>query len=143
MAKQNTNHRFRIDLPDEWEDQTAHFFVGPEDSGVQHTLTLTIDNYLRTGDLALYAKLQTEQYLQSVSGAELLKDEQIVLDNGTPAWVAICKTVPSPDQIVLHKRVYVIQNDVGYVFGANFSRKTIKTIGKQVLQIIGSLVASN
>lgn len=141
MAR-NTNHRFSLKLPKGWEDQTVHFFMGPEDSGVQHSLTLVIDHYLSTSDLAEYAQLKTEQYLQSLSGGELIKNEQITLENGTPAWVAVCKTVPSEAQIVLQKRVYVIVDDIGYIFSSNSSRKTILTIGKQVEMIISSLVPS-
>ena len=142
MARTDSNHRFSLELPKGWEDQTVHFFMGPEDSGVQHSLTLTIDHYLSTDDLAEYAQQKTDQYLQSLSGGELIKSEQMTLEDGTPAWVAVCKTVPSKDQIVLQKRVYVIANDVGYIFCSNSSRKTIMTIGKQVQMIINSLVPS-
>jgi hypothetical protein len=126
-----------------WEDQTVHFFMGPDNSGVQHSLTLIVDHYLATDDLAEYAQQKTDQYLQSLSGAELTKSEQVTLDNGLPAWIAVCKTVPSEDQVVIQKRVYVIVDKVGYIFCANFSRKTIKTIGKLVMKIISSLVPTS
>lgn len=140
MGKTDSNHRFGLALPGEWEDQTVHMFMGPESSGVQHSLTMVVDMYLETDDLAEYADQQTEVFLSSLSGAELIKNEQVTLDSGKPAWVAVCKTVPSADQVLLQRRVYVLANNVGYIFTANFSRKTIKTVGKQVLQIINSLV---
>jgi len=140
MGKTDTNHRYSLALPGVWEDQTVHIFMGPEDSGVQHSLTMVVDMYLETGDLAEYADQQTEIFMASLSGAELIKNEQVTLDSGTPAWVAVCKTVPSANQVLLQRRVYVLANNTGYIFTANFSRKTIKTVGKQVLQIINSLV---
>ena len=108
MARSDTNHGFRLDLPKGWEDQTVHFFMGPDDSGTQHTLTVLVDHYLQTDDLEEYARSQTDQYLQSLPGAELVRSEQVVLDNGAPAWEAVCKTVPAENQIVFLKRVYVM-----------------------------------
>ena len=33
-----------LDLPDGWEDKTIYTYMGPDDSGVQHILTLVVDD---------------------------------------------------------------------------------------------------
>ena len=37
------NNLFKIELPDGWEDNTVHTFRGPDDSGVEHMVTLVVD----------------------------------------------------------------------------------------------------
>ena len=143
MAGTRANNRFRLELPKGWKDQSVHFYLGPEDSSVQHTLTLVIDNYVQTTDLAAYAGEQTDPIVQSIPSAELIKSEQIVLANGTPAWETVIKTVPAENQTALEKRVYVMFGSTAYIFMAHFSKKTIKTIGREVYQIISSLVPAD
>jgi hypothetical protein len=134
-----TNNQFRIELPKEWDDQTVHFFMGPFDSGAQHTLTLAIDPNLQTRDVIEFARLYTEPWVQALPNPEVLKNEATTLENGLPVCEVVCKSVPGPNEIVFHKRWYVIMGKNGLIFTGNFSKKTIKTIGLDVARIINSL----
>ncbi|HOP07524.1 MAG TPA: DcrB-related protein [candidate division Zixibacteria bacterium] len=134
-----TNNLFKIKLPKGWQDQTVHFFMGPKDSGFQHSLTLAIDPKPESDDLIEFARTYTAPWVQALPNADVLKNEQIHLDDGRPAYEVVCKSVPSEQQVLFHRRWYVIDHGVGYIFTGVFSKKTMKTIALDVLGIINSL----
>lgn len=134
-----SNNLFRITLPKEWEDQTVHFFMGPEDSGLKHTLTLLIDPKPESDDLVEFARTYTRPWAEALPNSDILKNEQIMLDNGLAAYEVVCKSVPSEKQVLFHRRWYVLDNGAGYIFTAIFSKKTMKTIALDVLRIVNSL----
>jgi hypothetical protein len=138
MAGSNNNDQFRIDLPDGWEDRTVHYFLGPEDSGVQHMLQLVVDRNASTDDVAEYARDRIDQIIETMPAAEILKEEEKTLPNGVPVYEAIYKWVPPNGNVTFQKLVYMIRDGVAYAFSANFSKKTLQTIGVEVDQIISS-----
>ncbi len=40
----NTNRRIHLDLSPGWEDHSIFFFKGPDQAGVQHSLSVQIDD---------------------------------------------------------------------------------------------------
>ena len=138
MVDANTNNNFLIILPDGWEDRTVHQFLGPDDSGVQHVLNLTIDPDPQTDDVEDYARDRIDQIVESMPAAEILKEEPKTLASGVEAYVAIYKWVPPNGNVTFQKLVYMICDGIAYSFSANFSKKTIKTIGVEVDRIIES-----
>lgn len=135
-----TNNQFIVSLPDGWSDTTAYIFQGPDDSGVQHTLSLTIDRDAATDSVEEYARERIDTVMETLQSAEVLKDEEVTV--GThKAYECVIKWIPSNDRIIFRKMVFVIVDGVGYSFAANFSKKTIKTIGVEVEKIIASLTA--
>lgn len=129
---------FLIKLPPDWEDQTIYTYMGPEDSGIQHLLTLVIDKYAGKTELADYVREKRDLTLNTMPGMEVLKEEQKILDSGFPAIETVFKWIPSDDNIIYRKQVFLIVDKIGYIFSANFSKKTIKTIGTEVDRIINS-----
>jgi hypothetical protein len=138
MAIAPTNNQFRIELPDGWEDRTIHQFMGPEDSGVQHILNLIVDRNASTDDVAEYARDRIDQIIETMPAAEILKEEPKTLGNGVEALEVVYKWVPPNGKVTFQKLVYMIREGVAYAFSANFSKKTIKTIGVEVDRIIES-----
>ena len=138
MTQQTTNAQFHIELPDDWEDRTIHQFLGPDDSGVQHTLNLVVDRNAATDDVSEYARDRIDQIVESMPAAEILKEEPKTLANGVEAYEAVYKWVSPNGKVTFQKLVYMIRDGVAYVFSANFSKKTIKTIGVEVDRIIDS-----
>jgi hypothetical protein len=134
----NTNNRFLITLPDRWSDRTVYLFQGPDDSGVQHNLQLVIEPETDAGDVAEYARTRIDNMMASLQGAEILKEEQKTLADGRAAYECVYKWIPVDGQINFNKVVYLMFDGVGYTFAANFSKKTIKTIGVEVDRIIES-----
>jgi len=138
MSQQKTNERFSVELPEGWEDQTVHLFMGPEDNGIQHSLGLTIDSNEEELDIEDYSQVRIDQMLETLQGIEILKKEMITLSNGNPVCRCIFKWIPVEDQIIFRKVVFMILDGSGYTFTANFSKKTLKTIGVEVDMIIDS-----
>lgn len=138
MVDSNTNDQFHIELPDGWEDRTVHQFLGPDDSGVQHVLNLVVDPNAQTDDVGGYARDRIDQIVESMPAAEIIKEESKTLANGVEAYAVVYKWVPPNGNVIFQKLVYMIRDGIAYSFSANFSKKTIKTIGVEVDKIIES-----
>ena len=115
-----------------------HQFLGPDDSGVQHVLNLVVDPNAQTDDVEDYARDRIDQIVESMPAAEILKEEQKMLASGVEAYEAVYKWVSPNGKVTFQKLVYMIRDGVAYTFSANFSKKTIKTIGVEVDRIIES-----
>ena len=76
--------------------------------------------------------------IETMPAAELLKEEEKTLPNGAPVYEVIYKWVPANEKVVFQKLVYMIRDGVAYSFSANFSKKTIKTIGAEFDEIVNS-----
>lgn len=129
---------FIVDLPDGWDDRTVYLFMGPDDSGVQHTMQLVIDPDTGGADLEEYALNRIDATMEALQGAEILKKEEKTLSNGLPAFECVYKWIPVDNQIIFKKNIYIIIDGVGYSFSGNFSKKTLKTIGVEMDRIIDS-----
>lgn len=136
MSKEERIPPFHLDLPDGWEDRTVYLFMGPDDSGVQHMMQLTVDPDVEESDLAEYARVRIDNIMASLQGAEILKEEEKTLSDGRNAYELVYKWVPVEGQINFNKVVYLLIDGAGYTFTANFSKKTIKTIGVEVDRMI-------
>jgi len=130
--------QFKIDLPDGWEDQTMYTFKGPDDSGVQHNLVLMIDTEPGGLDLNTYADLRIESLKNTLSGFELMGKREKELKSGHKAYEIVYKWAPGESKILIQKQVFTIIGKKAYNFTSSFSKKTIKTIGVQVDEIIDS-----
>ena len=130
--------QLKIDLPDGWEDQTVYTFKGPDDSGVQHNLVLMIDDQVESADLLTYAKMRIEALKNTLAGLEIMGEREKELKSGHKAYEVVYKWIPVENKTLVQKQVYIIIDNTGYNFTASFSKKTIKTIGKQVDEIIAA-----
>ena len=135
-----SNNRFKIELPEDWEDQTVHYYMGPEESGLQHSLSLQVDPQPNTDELSDYARERIDQVLESIPGAEVLKEEEKQLPGGVPAYEAVYKWVPSENKVVFQKMVFVKHDKTMYNFSAAFTKKTIKTLGVEVDRMIAEFI---
>ncbi len=135
-----TNNLFRIELPEEWLDQTVHYFLGPEDSGIQHSLTLFVDDNPDTDDLEEYARERVDQTVQALPDVEILKEETRDLSNGITVYETISKWIPPEGQPSFRKHLFLMYDKKAYTFTGDFSKKTLKTIGAEVDQMIESFV---
>jgi hypothetical protein len=135
-----TNNRFRISLPDGWEDQTAYTFMGPEAKGQRHMLNLVIDRTLVDTDLTEFALDRIQPIKDAMPDIETLKEEQRTLATGVAAYEWVYKMVPAAGQIVFHKHVYLIIGKQGFTFSATFSKQSFKTVGVEVDRMIESFL---
>jgi hypothetical protein len=135
----NQNYLFKVTLPDSWKDTTVHTFMGPEDSGVQHNMTLVVDKEDEYFELAGYVAERRDQMLETLQGIEILKDEQKNLTNGTPGWELVYKWIPVEGTVIFQKMRFLLIDKAIYTVSCNFSKKTIKTIGMEFEGIVESI----
>jgi hypothetical protein len=134
-------NRFNFKLPDGWQDETVHRFKGPEDSGVEHALTLVVDRSAGRAKVEDYARERIDASMEAMQPSEILNEGPKQLGSGVSAYEAVIKWVPVDDEIIFRKLTFVIDSGTGLMFAANFSKKTIKTIGHDVDRIIDSIVS--
>jgi hypothetical protein len=135
-----TNPRnFTMTLPDGWEDRTVYSYVGPDDSGLQHVITLNIDDSTKAGSAAEFARERIDATARSLPAAEIVKNEEKKLPNGTEAWEAVFKWMPADNMPRFIKQLYFVTDGVGYCFAGTFTKKTIKTIALDLDRIAASL----
>ena len=136
-----TNNQFSLNLPEGWSDTTVFTFQGPHDSGVQHNLVLVIDPAVEKDiEVAAYAKQQLENSKQVLPGFEMINEQEKNIRSGLPAYEIVYKYIPADEVIIFQKQVFMIIGDKGYSFTSSFSKKTLKTIGTEVDEIIASFV---
>ncbi len=138
MPENKSNNRFEISLPDDWVDQSMYIFNGPDMGGIQHTMSLVIDQNVEDDDLDAFATERLDAVLSVTPNMELLKKEIKTLPNGNEVCDAVVKWIPVDGKIIFQKRIYMIIGEQGFTFLANFTKQTIKTIGLQVDQMINS-----
>ena len=130
-------NRFNMELPDDWEDRSVYTYMGPDDSGVQHIMTLVVDPEVDI-ELDEFARDRIDAVTETIQGIEILKDEPKNLENGNPVHEFVYRWIPTDGKVIYQKTIYMILEDKGYTFSCNFSKKTIKTLALQMEQIINS-----
>ncbi len=137
---ESLSNPFKFDLPAGWEDQTVYNFIGPEACGIRHSLRLMIDRHLQLEAVQDYARQQTAPIVESLQGVEVLKDEEVTIENGNPCWEFVYKWTPSDERTTFQKHVFVVKDGMGFNFAASFTKNTIKTVGSQLYDIVDSLL---
>ncbi len=130
-------HKF--DLPKGWLEPMVFNFIGPNEDGVEHNLLLTLDRSKRHDNIKDFAKERTQPILSGLKGAEVLKDEDITVDDGHPAWEFVYKWMPSDDKVTINKYVFVLIDGVGFTFSMQFNKKSYQTVGLQLKNVIESI----
>jgi hypothetical protein len=131
-------NRLHIELPNGWEDQTIYTYKGPDDSGVQHRITLVIDQVTNADSVDEFARPRIDAVMATLQGAEILKEEPKELASGIPAYECVYKWIPVGSDARFVRTVYLLAGGAGYTFSGAFSKKTLKTIGVEMDRIIES-----
>lgn len=129
---------FEVDLPDRWKDTTVYTYQGPDDSGVQHNISLVIDREAAAADLKTYAAERRSQLLATLQGVDILKEEERTMESGYPAYELVYKWIPVEGTVVYQKVLFMLVGRVVCTFSGNFSKKTIKTVGVEFDRIASS-----
>ena len=136
MSPAKAKPPFRVSLPDGWEDQTVYMFMGPEEGDVKHVLTLTNELLADEMEVEEFARERIDATLEALGTAEIVKEQSRTLTNGRTVYEAVLKWIPTEDQIIFRKQVYMVIDDQAFSFAANFSRRTLKTLGNDMDTII-------
>lgn len=136
MAK--AGMRFEVDLPARWKETTVYTYQGPDDSGVQHNISLLVDREPSSLDLGTYVAERRAQLLATLQGIDILKEEEKTLESGARAFELVYKWIPVEGSVVYQKMLFVLAGRVVCTFSGNFSKKTIKTVGVEFDRIASS-----
>jgi hypothetical protein len=129
---------FEVNLPDRWKETTVYTYQGPDDSGVQHNISLVVDRETTAPDLKTYAAERRANLLATLQGIDILKEEERTMESGYPAYELVYKWIPVEGTVVYQKMLFVLVGRVVCTFSGNFSKKTIKTIGVEFDRIASS-----
>ena len=135
----SSNHKFHIDLPKGWLDQSLFVYSGPQVKGVPFQFFMLIDKNAGKFSLDEFAGDRIENTIQQDPTLEVLKRERQSLPSGREVIDFVGRSVPTEGESVFKRQVYMIIDDVGYTFTSNFTKKTIKTLGVQMMEIIDTL----
>jgi hypothetical protein len=140
MNQENGLNRFKFPLPDGWVDQSAYLFQGPQVDDQYHNITLLIDRKPQSNDIEEFARPRIDEMLNSLPGAEIVKEETKEHPSGGMALEVVFKWHQSDDKASLRKQVYILYDKMACTFVADFTKKSMKTIGLQVSQMIDSFI---
>jgi hypothetical protein len=138
MAK--TMSRFKVDLPNGWEDQTVYHFRGPDIDGNQHLIILTVDRHLRDDDIVAFAQDRISPIEDNLQGLEVLKKEEVTIEDGNPVFEFVYRWIPGEGIRMFQKYIFVIKDDMGFSFSGSFSKKSLKMLGGQMKELVDSLL---
>lgn len=133
------NNLFAIRIPDGWSDDTVYTIMGPEDNGIKHNLVITVDSAIDTKEMSLRdaAFLRIESLKENLPGLEILNEaEKTLPQSERTVYEVVYKFVQNESKPVFQKQVYLIEDKKLYTFAASFSKKTIKTLGTVVDEMI-------
>ena len=115
-------NRFKLDLPQGWEDQTVYYFRGPVVDEREHTLMMTIDRRPQKDDIAAFALQRTRPITDAMQGIEVLKDEETTLPGCYPSWEFVYRWIPAEGVKIFRKYIFVMRESYGYAFEMSFRR---------------------
>ena len=137
------NNRFLLNIPADWTDKSVYKFDGPQDDGIKHNILVNIENQVDIPDLATYADMQIKAVETELQGYHELKRGRIVLNNRFPAYELVYKWCPVEDREVYQRAIYILNKETGYILTATFSKKTWKTKGAEIDNILKSFTIPN
>jgi len=130
----------RFELPSGWQDQTTYTFAGPPLADMPHTVVLTIDQQRGIDNITEFARETTDVIKQQLQGIEVLKDEETTSNADTPVWEFVYKWMPSEQEIIFLRYIFVIRGGIAYNFVGRFTKKTLKTVGVQMYDLVEAVL---
>lgn len=132
MPTQLSLPSFRLALPDGWVEQTVYMFVGSEEGGQPHHVSLQVDSDPNTTDLAEYAAPRLQADLDSLPSAEQVKSEPLELPGGMEAHVTTVKWRSGKDQVLFRRQLFVQRGGLVFTLAGNFTKKSIQLLSGQM-----------
>lgn len=127
---------FSLSLYESWQDKTVFTITGPVETGIQHNLVITVEEETQFESLRDYAEWQINIMENELKACRMLKREEIKLTNGMPAYRAIFSWYPTDELRVYQEQMYVLHEKTAYRMTATFTKKTRKTLGPLVEQMM-------
>jgi hypothetical protein len=127
-----------LSLPRSWEDRTAYKFIGPMVDGIQHELDVVVEDLVSEYDVETFARNRISAVRDMLPDCVTLKEEVVELASGMQAFEWIYRLNFGDSKPRFRLTVYTVVEKRGYTFTTTFTKKTLKTIGVEVREMIGS-----
>ena len=131
---------FNIELPGEWQDQSSYSFRGPEIDGFVHEITVNVDRFLQTDEVEEYAREKISPIVQSMNSIDVLKDQEITVEGGNPAYEFIFKWIPADDIKEIHNYLFVLKDQLGFMVLIRFNRKSYRMLKGQFKEVVDRIL---
>jgi hypothetical protein len=125
-------NEFSMKLYEDWEDKTIYTVTGPVTDEMHHNIIISVDKEVQVSTLRDYADWNVASVLGELRACRLLKQDQVKLSNGLPAYRAIFSWWPSDDLRVYLEQIYLLAGKTGFKLTATFSKKTRRPLGPAV-----------
>ncbi len=132
----NRAFRFTHPLPDGWQEKTVFTLTGAVTDGIQHNITVVVDEAAANTSLRDYADWSIMALEEELNACQVLKEGEIRLPCGIAAYRVIYAWWPSEKLRLYQEMILVLAGGKGYRLAATFSKKTRKTLGPAVEQIM-------
>jgi len=73
----------------------------------------------------------------------LLKQDEIILSNGFPAYKIVFRWYPAENIRLYQEQIFVLSDKTAYKLTSSFTKKTRKTLGPQIERILMSFSPKN
>ena len=124
---------FRMMLPSaEWQDRSLYSLTGPTIDGIQHNITINVEEEPEAETLEDFAQQHIESLEPSLDACWVLMDNPVELLCEMLAHRVIFVWRPNEGLRLYQEQIYVLHEGTGYILTASFTRKTRKQIGAQV-----------
>ena len=127
---------FSLHLFEDWQDQTLYTLTGPVTDDIQHNLIISVDREVQVSTLRDYADWNVESVLGELKACRLLKQDEIKLANGMPAYRAIFSWWPTDTLRIYQEQIVLLAGTTGFKLTATFTKKTRRTLGPAVERMI-------
>jgi hypothetical protein len=138
MKKKVPTNRFELSVPPDWTDESFYSFSGPVEDGIKHGVEVFVEEKVGVQDVQQYALSHGRSLESELQGFEELKNEPLVLGNELPAHEIVYRWSPLQDTQVYQRVVLVLVGDTGYALRSTFSKKSWKTLGPEIDEIVRS-----
>jgi hypothetical protein len=133
LPKKNyRGNEFMINLYDDWQDKTVFTITGPVTDGIQHNITIMVEHDIEVESLRDFADWNVTTLEEQLKGCRVLKQGEINLNNGIPAYKVVYVWYPSEELRLYQEQILLLVDKTSYKLTASFTKKSRKTLGPQV-----------
>ncbi|MGD2122946.1 MAG: DcrB-related protein [Gemmatimonadota bacterium] len=131
-----TNRQIHMELEPGWVDQTIYVFHGPDAAGIQHLLTVLIDDDPGEAQLDAYARDRIAIQTANQGGMVALTEGGGQWEDGTEFYEFVYRWNTGAGQPEYWRQVYVLLEGRAVTFSGRYAKHTSRTVGTEMDRMI-------
>lgn len=129
-------HRFRLQIPEAWEDRSRPFLLGPPLAGDRAGLAVQIEAKCKAPNAERYAQEKIEGLIATVPGWDPLRQEALP-GPGAPEAVLVELRSPGPAAQRQYRRFYFrVMGGTGFCFVVQMGRPSRRRMSRALDQMV-------